>query len=214
MESIARTYRKVFFRKGDRIHSPFAYNLITKVIEERLPYYAFDEIERHYRRRDNYGRLLFRLINYFRCRSVIIIGNTPEYLGLYAAMVSPRCTCYLVDEDNSGSTGFNRFVESHNLRNIRRASAVVSESRVSEREDDAWTLIAVNRGDRIDAGSLPVNRSIFVINNISKDKALNACWQTLRQNKAGAVSIDLFEVGLVIFDKKLVKAHYKTYFNL
>lgn len=40
-----RIYRKLRYRKGYGVHSPFVFNLITKVIEEKSPYYIFDEIE-------------------------------------------------------------------------------------------------------------------------------------------------------------------------
>ncbi len=38
-------YRKVRYRKGYGVHSPFAFNLITKVIDERAAYYCEDDIE-------------------------------------------------------------------------------------------------------------------------------------------------------------------------
>lgn len=38
-------YRKIRHRRGDGVHSPFVFNLITKVIRERAVYYCFQEIE-------------------------------------------------------------------------------------------------------------------------------------------------------------------------
>ncbi|MDO4757332.1 MAG: SAM-dependent methyltransferase [Parabacteroides sp.] len=38
-------YRGLRYRKGFGVHSPFVFNLITKVIEERSSYYSFDDIE-------------------------------------------------------------------------------------------------------------------------------------------------------------------------
>lgn len=40
-----KLYRKLRYRKGFGVHSPFVFNLITKVIEERRPYYRFYDIE-------------------------------------------------------------------------------------------------------------------------------------------------------------------------
>jgi len=34
-------YRGIRYRKGFGVHSPFVFNLITKVIEERCQYYSF-----------------------------------------------------------------------------------------------------------------------------------------------------------------------------
>lgn len=38
-------YRSIRYRKGFGVHSPFVFNLITKVIEERCSYYSFYDIE-------------------------------------------------------------------------------------------------------------------------------------------------------------------------
>lgn len=40
-----RWYRKIRYRNGFGVHSPFVFGLITKVIEERNPYYCFAAIE-------------------------------------------------------------------------------------------------------------------------------------------------------------------------
>lgn len=40
-----KLYRKLRYRKGFGVHSPFVFNLITKVIDERRPYYSFYDIE-------------------------------------------------------------------------------------------------------------------------------------------------------------------------
>lgn len=45
LRSSIRLYRKIRYRKGFGVHSPFVFNLITKVIEERKPYYCFYDIE-------------------------------------------------------------------------------------------------------------------------------------------------------------------------
>ena len=38
-------YRGIRYRKGYGVHSPFVFNLITKVIEEHCSYYSFYDIE-------------------------------------------------------------------------------------------------------------------------------------------------------------------------
>lgn len=67
-------------RCGYGVHSPSDFFLITSIIYERSPYYAYRTLKKrgfsnylpHYRRKVN--RLLFRLVNYFRPKSLIEVG--------------------------------------------------------------------------------------------------------------------------------------------
>ena len=77
-----RKIRKIRHRKGYGVHSPFAYGLITKVIEEKSGYYAYKQIEDLHRTlhdRQNFNkrkcRLLFRLANRFKPRCIIECGS-------------------------------------------------------------------------------------------------------------------------------------------
>lgn len=67
--------------KGYGIQSPWAYNLVREVIAERLPYYAYEQIERDPRlttdRQRKLTRLYFRLAN--RLQPQHIVG---EYADL------------------------------------------------------------------------------------------------------------------------------------
>ena len=86
------SFRKLRYRKGFGVHSPFAYDLITTVIEERCRYYSYNAIELYlkktlYPRMDRTKmshqkkmeqkktRLLFRLVNRFSPQTILEIGT-------------------------------------------------------------------------------------------------------------------------------------------
>lgn len=73
-----KSMRKLKHRKGFGVHSPFAYSIITEVIEEKLPYYAYHRMQPTYRKQAplpfKTACLLLRLANRFHCRRVLEIG--------------------------------------------------------------------------------------------------------------------------------------------
>lgn len=78
---IAKKYKCWRHGRGYGVHSPFAFDLITRTLRERLPYYAYEYIDASCRGLDNTSlspskiRLLFRLIVRFKPEAVAIIGE-------------------------------------------------------------------------------------------------------------------------------------------
>jgi hypothetical protein len=123
----SRCYRLLFCRGGYGVHSPFAFDLITTVIEERRAYYCYEMLDRIRRqlqqehRQIRYGtnsstvrkilrkegfsprgyRLLFRLTNYFRPRQTLVIGSGLGLTPLYVTAYSGKTTCLVFEPDPS-----------------------------------------------------------------------------------------------------------------
>ena len=74
-------------RCGYGVHSPSDFFLITSVVYEKYHYYAYRVLKErgfpaylpHYRRKVN--RLLFRLVNYFRPKSLIEVDRKSTRLN-------------------------------------------------------------------------------------------------------------------------------------
>lgn len=75
-----RWWQRLRHSRGFGIHSPFAFRFITEVLNERLPYYAYDRINStvagHSARE---WRTLFRVLVYFRPERVAVISVNPEF---------------------------------------------------------------------------------------------------------------------------------------
>jgi predicted O-methyltransferase YrrM len=235
-----KLYRKIRYRKGYGVHSPFVYNLITKVIEEKTSYYAFEEIE-HFRRQllsgtgeisritagetqsARYGAFLFRLVHFFKSRKVIQIGSSTGILGLYLAMASRNhCHCYLLEERSGLGQAVGAFALAHNLSKLQYIEGDYRKSLeafyTSPSEVDLLVINQLPKTMAVDelmhlCEPLIHKKSIFVLNGIKKDKAMRKVWQFLTAHPQSRVTMDLYALGLVFFDDKLPKRHYKTYFN-
>lgn len=96
--------------RGYGVHSPFAFELVTRVIEENLPYYKYGLVERvrkaqkmskrtlvmdgheyklHELASENidsaYGQLLFRLVNKYQSRNVVETNMRTGIASMYLA---------------------------------------------------------------------------------------------------------------------------------
>ncbi len=235
-----RLYRKIRYRKGYGVHSPFVYNLITRVVEEKSPYYAFDEIEKERQellvgnhpfsmvtaketQHRNYGALLFRLVNFFKCRSVLQIGSSTGIMSLYLGMASRNnCRCIVLEERQALAECARMLAEKKRLDNLSFLQGKYEEllrnltSSVHEMD-----LIFVNtRGDAFlservirESLSLIHENTILVIDGIGNNKPMRDLWKRLKNQPQTRVSIDLYAMGMFFFNEKLHKQHYQTYFD-
>ena len=227
------------FRKGFGVHSPFVYNLITKVIEEKSVYYAFEEIEnfRQQLLNDNelspvtsretqpaaYGALLFRMVHFFKCRNVIEIGSSTGVMGLYLAMASrTRCNCWLLDERRGLAHSVRQFTSAHNLHNLQYIEGDYKESitRLCAEFPEVDLLFVNHLPESCAIAELlhwcrPLisKHSILILDNIDRNKEMQKLWQSLKQHSQTRVMVDLYALGIVFFDDRLPKQYYKAYFN-
>ncbi len=79
-----RRLKRWWRSKGFGIHSPFAFYFVTRVLRERLPYYAYADIDRmcaHSAVRSRELKLLFRVACYFNPSDVMLAASVPSELA-------------------------------------------------------------------------------------------------------------------------------------
>lgn len=118
-------YRKFFHRRGYGIHSPFVFDLITNVVEQRLPFYGYTEIDRirlHMQLSDQpirfqdklypvrkilqkqgiskkEGELLFRLANHYKPYDILTIGSSMGLIPLYLTGYASHLHCISLESE-------------------------------------------------------------------------------------------------------------------
>jgi predicted O-methyltransferase YrrM len=202
-------------------------------------YYAFEEIE-NFRRQllnDNelnritaretqsiaYGALLFRIVNFFKCRNIIEIGGSTGVMGLYLSMASrTRCNCWLLDERQGLARLVRRFAAAHHLTKFQYIEGDYRENithlcaKLSEVD-----LFFINRLPGTMAieeilwlcQPLTSKRSILLLDGIGRNKKMRNTWKKLRQDPQSRIMIDLYAMGMVFFDDRFPKRYYTAYFN-
>lgn len=188
---IRKIRRRLFCRKGHGVHSPFVFNLITQVIEEKLPFYAFDEIKQtassDSRFTHRYGQLLFRLVNHFKPNVVIRVGS-PAVPDLYLQKaLSGKGELHLINTPDK-ATG------------LEKVDLLIADC-----------FIGIPDEEVIDW--LVENKAILIISNIHKDEKQREVWQYIINSLKTRIRIDTWNVGIAFFEQKLHRKLYKTYFN-
>ncbi|GAE82813.1 hypothetical protein [Bacteroides reticulotermitis] len=187
------------FRKrcGYGVHSPFAFSLITDVIYEKRPYYAYRLLERQQKqmpgeRRWNWGsrkvnRLLFRLVNRIQPDTIIEVG-CPSASSLYLQGAKPSAN-YLFAADHS-----ELFLDADASIDF----LYLNDATRPELVEEVFRLCV----DRL------ATDGICVIRGICYSKAMRTLWEQLKADDHVGISFDLYDLGLLFFDKTKIKQHY------
>lgn len=184
-------------RCGYGVHSPFAFGLITDVVYEKKAYYAYKELKQEQKKQyweqglpKGYGkvnRLLFRLVNRMQPQRIIQVGH-PSAASLYLQAAKPSAD-YLFAADLS-----ELFLDADVPVDFLYLDAP-EHSDLLEKVFD----ICVRRTTLC---------SIFVIRGIGYNKKMKQLWNRLQQDERVGVTFDLFDVGLLFFDRTKIKQHY------
>ncbi|MDE5677735.1 MAG: hypothetical protein K2G02_00195 [Phocaeicola sp.] len=187
------------YRCGYGVHSPSDFFLITSVIYERHHYYAYRMLQArkfptylpHYRRKVN--RLLFRLVNYFRPKSLIEVGT-----GNGASISYMRAACRTMESITLKGTNWTK-----------------TSRQLEEKLSDMRTLDCLHIGytpfyREVFEQALPYvgSHSCFIIGGIHDSKQKRDWWKQIVASEATVITLDLYDIGLVFFDKARYKQHY------
>jgi len=191
--------------------------LITKVIEEKTPYYVFEDIE-NFRKEllncenpiniltaqetqtKNYGALLFRLVNFFKCRNILQIGSSTGLMSLYLALpLRNSCVCHALEEKTGLLEPVRSFAKNHLLTNLHLSEGVYADMlSCLKPENTSFDFIFINAmGDSEktrNALSLTetfvYSGTIMVIDGIKRNKSMKKLWEEIKNRSDVRLTID------------------------
>lgn len=216
-----RLIYKIRHHKGHGIHSPFVFNLVNNVIEEKRAYYCYQDIEDYllpYLKREltpnKRHRLAFRLVNYFGAKNILEIGSGMgvNTLFLIASSSSSECLCIETNENNRtvASELYSPYEE--------RITLLKSLPELPIEASFDCVFINLHYFNEITETYLDQlckqchSKSFIVMTGIRKNKKYNHLWKYLSANKSRTVELDLFNIGIIFFDRQLYRWEYKISF--
>ena len=208
-----RRFRK---RCGYGVHSPYDFYLITFVIYEKLPYYVYTPLKElrnevkslsHYR--EKVDKLLFRLVNHLRPSLLLEIGTGSGLSSCYMASGNQQMDVLTSDQ--------------HCNPEVKKILADYSRIKYDEmdlqdmflewdKKKDAKVMVHIAHTPNYKEAYeklLPLadERTCFVIGSPYADKEKKSWWKEVIADSRTGVTFDLYDIGLIFFDKKRIKEH-------
>jgi len=186
-------------RRGDGVHSPFAYHFITRVVRNHRPYYCFEELREKVKRvrknpstrppihRTRTLELLFRTAHELEAKRILII-------------TAPSATSHLLDYLHQ--TGYTESLQVFSVDQLQVVQLQACDFLVCEYLPEAEVLTSLIRQYSelaptfVAALYMPSPRWRHFVANIEK--------QTTPQ-----LTLDLMDICLHFYDKRLTPSRYK-----
>lgn len=206
MNRITRTLKHPFIwlsrfrhRCGYGVHSPFAFNLITQVIYESTPYYKYKDLAAEQKKlapqKDKFWKyeskkvkqLLFRLVNYTQPDTIVDAGMlAASSLYLKAGRESADYT--------SASDLSELFLEA----GVPVDFLYLHKFRQPEFVQEVFRICAART----------TGKSIFVIEGIRYTSQMKTLWKSMQSDERVGITFDLYDLGILFFDKTKIKQDY------
>ncbi len=185
--------------KGHGMHSPFVFDFIINVLNDDRAFYAFQQIENSYKIKKTekkINRLLFKMVDYYQPKNITIIDNNDNIQTQYLAAAN-----HLID-----------------INSIKEFSDKSLQTMVGDiKKIDFVVCNNINSSDKVNLLEKLLssfhNNSFFIVNKIHSSKDAEANWQSIQNNPSVKATIDLFHLGIVLFNPDFkVKQHFKVRF--
>jgi len=184
--------RRFRHRRGYGIHSPFAFQLVTGVIYEKAPYYAYRELaeaRKHLPQAlsERNDRLLLRLINHHRAKTCVVAGRHTALTRRYLQAGCRPCRILALDDPDPAA-----------LRRLLRETGGT----------EMLCLLGCPDWPALFRAALPhcTSRTLVVAEGIHRWH--KGSWKEVENDPAVRVTFDLYELGLAYFHRHLPKQSY------
>jgi len=210
MNRIALTLKRPFIwlsrfrhRCGYGVHSPFAFILITQVIYESTPYYKYKDLDLEEKKlapqkdrnwtyeSKKMKRLLFRLVNYTQPHTIVDVGRlAASALYLKAGKEGADYIC---------ASGFSELILE---AGVPVDFLYLHDYRHPDFMEEVFRICAARTA----------KKSVFVVEGIRYTPQMKRLWKRMIQDKKTGITFDLYDIGILFFDKTKIKQDYIVYF--
>src|SRR5574344_409664 len=205
--------------RGFGVHSPWAYQLIETVINEKRPYYAYDDLFSFWEAAPQYmpqypenrDKLLFRLTNHIQPRFILEVGTGAGVSTGYLASVSTKTPVVTIDTKHPAVNLIRKNFKTFSQIDYRIGDVLQELNMVIETNTPldlvniAHTIFYKEAVEMI----LPhVNENTLIVVEDMGKKDKKEWWNQIILDERVGVTFRMKKMGMLFFDLKKIKQHY------
>lgn len=167
-----------------------------------------------------WAQLLYRIVNFTKAQNVLELGSSLGLTTAYLASVKSDITCISLEGSEEIANIARENFEKLEINNVEIVVGNIDET-LGEQLEKLKTLDVVF----FDANHRqePVlnyfqqclehihHDSVFIFDDIHWSEEMERAWRIIRKHRKVTTTIDLFEVGIVFFNKNYPKKTYKMF---
>jgi predicted O-methyltransferase YrrM len=166
---------------------------------------------------DKYGRLLYRLVGYFKPQTIIELGTSLGISTLYMALANPDASVFTVEgcttKSEQAASNFSALLVSNVEQHIGHFDLILPDL-VKQTGKLDFAFIDGNHTYEATIANFDIlmsiadNDTVFVFDDIHWSADMQKAWNVIIDHERVTVSIDLFRFGLVFLKKELSKQKF------
>ncbi|MGQ9847708.1 MAG: O-methyltransferase [Bacteroidales bacterium] len=244
-------------RKGHAIHSPFVFDLITKVFLDTNDYPEYKIIEQQIKRlkksklivktpiygakqsdidkfikikniiksstiNPRYGRLLFRMVRYFKAQYLLELGSGLGIGSSYLALANKNGKLWTIEASEKYVEIAKEITNACNIDNIDIIQGTFEDKlNLVLNSMPSLDFVFIDGNHTYMATikyfeqilSKVNNQSVIVIDDIHWSKEMYEAWKEIKKNERVTLTIDIYRMGFVFVKKEIMaKQHFTIRF--
>jgi len=199
--------------KGFGVHSPFAFYFITKVINEKLPYNAYFDIQNHLSNHNIHPKkisethyLSFRLVNFFHPKHILEIGSGKGINTLFLTAPSNEITCTSVENSPQ------KIAVAQKLLSHKKDQTVIKNTLPTGIFDAIFYNLDYELPKNTNVTETLIehshDRTFWMMTNIDRNSTTKAIWEKIKADERTRLTFDKKHLGIVIFNSDYYKLNY------
>jgi len=189
MLHILKSYIKFLYHSKNEhgVHSPFVFDLVTKCFYDKTKYPEYSLLKNNSKR----ARLFFRIIRYFKPKTILEIGNPTELdTNLFSSEI--------ISIEDFEKNKLSKIDKTFDFR-LSTFDFIYFNQNESQKTTLAYFELL-----------LPTitNDTVWIINDIYKSTENENTWKIIKKHPKVKVTIDAFHFGMVFFRAEQEKEHF------